>query len=70
MVEDPKTAIFVRGNSTSENVRLAMKELVSGNRYVSQQSRLEADGEKSIAVLTTALVRSQTTSCYQLFAQE
>jgi hypothetical protein len=29
LVENEKTAIFVRGQSTSEKVRLAMKELVS-----------------------------------------
>ena len=28
-VENEKTAIFVRGNQTSENVRAAMKDLVS-----------------------------------------
>ena len=28
-VENAKTAIFVRGNQTSENVRAAMKDLVS-----------------------------------------
>lgn len=36
-VEGEKTAIFVRGNSTSERVRIAMKELVSSYLVVTME---------------------------------
>jgi hypothetical protein len=55
VVEDPKTAIFVRGNSTSENVRLAMKELVSGLGDINGR-KLRTSMPKTGKVMSTAIL--------------
>jgi len=34
VVENPKTAVFVRGNQISERVQIALKELVSRSIHI------------------------------------